>query len=49
MSFIYRRDEEAIALEASLDGLYVVRTTVKKEVPSTEKAVTTCKRFAVGD
>lgn len=30
-SFSYRRDEESIAKEAILDGLYVLRTSVEKE------------------
>ena len=39
--FSYRRDEEKIAEEAKLDGLYVIRTSVTKEAydaPSTVRA-----------
>ena len=46
-SFTCQRDEEAIALEASLDGLYVVRTSVKKEKLSAEAAVATYKQLSV--
>ena len=46
-SFTYCRDEEAIALEASLDGLYVVRTSVKKDALPAEEAVATYKQLSV--
>jgi hypothetical protein len=38
-SFSYRRDEEKIAAEAALDGLYVVRTSVSEQQMSAESAV----------
>jgi len=38
-SFSYRRKEEKIREEAKLDGLYVIRTSVEKEVLDTEEAV----------
>ena len=38
-SFRYERDEEAIAAETSLDGIYVVRTTVAPERLPTEDVV----------
>lgn len=38
-SFSYRRDEPKIAAEASLDGLYVIRTSVSPESFTAESAV----------
>ncbi len=38
-SFSYRRDEEKIAAEAALDGLYVIRTSVAEEVLDAESTV----------
>jgi len=38
-SFSYSRDETKIALEAALDGLYVIRTSVPEEELSAEGAV----------
>lgn len=38
-SFSYRRDEEKIAREAALDGLYVIRTSVPKEALAPESIV----------
>ena len=38
-TFSYRRNEEKIAQEAKLDGFYVIRTSVTKEVLSAELAV----------
>lgn len=38
-SFSYRRREDAIAQEAALDGLYVVRTSVPGETLSSEQTV----------
>ena len=35
-SFTYRRNVEKIAEEAALDGIYVVRTSVSKEVLDAE-------------
>lgn len=37
--FSYRRDEEKIAAEAALDGIYVVRTSVKEKRLSAEETV----------
>jgi hypothetical protein len=37
--FSYRRDEEKIAAEAKLDGLYVIRTSVASQELSSESAV----------
>jgi len=37
--FSYRRDEEKITAEAALDGLYVIRTSVSKEVLGSEATV----------
>ena len=42
-SFSYRRLEENIAEEAALDGLYVVRTSLAKEILSAEETVATYK------
>jgi len=38
-SFSYRRDEAKIAAEASLDGLYVIRTSVSAQTLSAESTV----------
>ena len=38
-SFAYRRKDDAIAAEARLDGLYVIRTNLPKETFSAEQAV----------
>ena len=45
-SFTFQRDEKAIALEASLDGLYVVRTSVPQEALPAETAVATYKQLS---
>ncbi len=37
--FSYRRDEKRIAAEATLDGLYVIRTSVSSQTLSSESAV----------
>lgn len=37
--FSYRRDEEKIAAEAKLDGLYVIRTSIQQRDLSSESAV----------
>jgi len=44
-SFSYRRRETHIAEEAALDGLYVIRTRVPREVLSAEAVVSTYKRL----
>ena len=38
-SFSYRRDEEKIAAEAKLDGLYVIRTSVSPQILPSQSAV----------
>ncbi len=38
-AFAYRRDEENIAQEAKLDGFYVIRTSVAKDLLSAESTV----------
>ena len=42
-SFSYRRRDEAIAAEAALDGLYVVRTSLPTETLSAEQTVSAYK------
>ena len=44
--FSYRRDEEKIAAEAKLDGLYVIRTSVAEQDLSSESAVRVYKDLA---
>jgi hypothetical protein len=45
-TFRYERDEQAIAAEAALDGIYVVRTTVDVKRLSAEEVVRSYKRLA---
>ena len=45
-SFSYRRNQESIAKEASLDGIYVVRTSVKNQALGTEQVVCTYKSLS---
>jgi transposase len=45
-SFRYERDENAIASEAALDGIYVVRTTVSAERLACEEVVRSYKRLS---
>jgi transposase len=45
-SFRYQRDEAAIAREAALDGLYVIRTSVQTERLPAADAVRSYKRLA---
>jgi transposase len=45
-SFRYERDEEAIAAEGSLDGIYVVRTTVSAERMAPAEVVRSYKSLA---
>ena len=40
-SFSYSRKEELISQEKALDGVYIIRTSVKKEVMSAEENVVT--------
>jgi transposase len=44
--FDYQRDEQKIAAEATLDGLYVIRTSVDAEAMAADDAVATYKRLA---
>ena len=46
-AFSYQRDEASIAQEASLDGMYAIRTNVKKDVLASEEAVASYKQLAV--
>ena len=46
-TFAFTRNTEAIAAEAALDGLYVIRTTVPAEAMTTAKVVATYKSLAV--
>jgi transposase len=45
-SFNYSRKEELIAQEKALDGLYIIRTSVKKEVMSSEETVVAYKSLS---
>jgi len=45
-TFAFTRDTEAIAAEAALDGLYVIRTTVPAEQMNPAKVVATYKSLA---
>lgn len=45
-SFSFSRNEERIAAEAALDGIYVVRTSVPAETLTAEKAVSTYKSLS---
>ena len=44
--FSYRRNQESISKEASLDGIYVVRTTVTAKTLATEEVVSTYKSLS---
>jgi hypothetical protein len=44
--FSFTRDEQSIAREAALDGIYVVRTSVPAAALAAEQAVRTYKRLA---
>ncbi|MDQ5840097.1 MAG: IS1634 family transposase, partial [Chloroflexota bacterium] len=46
-TFTYERDTEAIAAEAALDGVYVIRTTVPAQQMTPAKLVATYKSLAV--
>jgi transposase len=46
-SFSYRRDEEKIAAEAALDGIYVVRTSLPEPAMSAEEVVRCYKALSV--
>ena len=46
-SFSYRRDEEAIAAETALDGLYIVRTNVSADELDAEATVRAYKGLSV--
>jgi hypothetical protein len=43
--FSYRRDEEKIAAEAGLDGIYVIRTTITADTADAPGVVTTYKNL----
>ena len=45
-SFDFKVDEERVAAEAALDGLYVIRTSVAKADMTAEQAVLNYKRLA---
>lgn len=45
-SFSYRRDDAKISEESALDGIYVVRTSVKSDIVSAEDAVRAYKDLA---
>lgn len=45
-NFSYQRDEQAIAAETAVDGIYVVRTTVGAERMSADEVVRSYKRLA---
>jgi transposase len=45
-SFRYQRDDQAIAAESALDGIYVIRTTVSAERLSTDEVVRSYKSLA---
>ncbi|MGV2387815.1 MAG UNVERIFIED_CONTAM: transposase [Microcystis novacekii LVE1205-3] len=45
-SFNYSRKEELIAQEKALDGLYIIRTSVAKEVMSSEETVVAYKSLS---
>jgi len=46
-SFTYRRDEDKIAAEAALDGIYVVRTNLPEATMSAEEVVRSYKGLSV--
>jgi hypothetical protein len=45
-SFTYRRDEDKIAAEAALDGVYVLRTSVERSVLERDEVVSSYKALA---
>ncbi|MGB8414058.1 MAG: IS1634 family transposase [Candidatus Binatus sp.] len=45
-SFTYRRDEDKIAAEAALDGIYVLRTSVEQSVLAHDEVVSSYKALA---
>jgi hypothetical protein len=45
-SFTYRRDEDKIAAEAALDGIYVLRTSVEQSVLARDEVVCSYKALA---
>jgi hypothetical protein len=46
-SFDFERDTESIANEAAIDGIYIIRTSVKPEILNEEKIVGVYKRLSV--
>ena len=47
--FCYKRSEESIAVEAALDGLYVIRTSVPEEKWSPQKVVLSYKSLSLAE
>lgn len=45
-SFTWRRNEESVAAEAALDGIYVIRTNVSVDTLASDEVVATYKRLA---
>jgi hypothetical protein len=45
-SFVYKRDHGAIAKEAALDGIYVIRTSLSSDRMDSEECVRSYKRLA---
>ena len=45
-SFVFRRNEDAIARERALDGFYILRTNAEPELLSTEQTVRTYKSLS---
>jgi len=45
-SFSYRRDEDKIAAEAALDGIYVLRTSVEQSILARDEVVSSYKALA---
>jgi hypothetical protein len=48
-SFRYQRDDEAIAAEAALDGIYIVRTSLPADTLKAEQTVRAYKGLAVAE
>jgi transposase len=48
-SFRYQRDEQAIAAEAALDGIYIVRTSLPADTLKAEQTVRAYKGLAVAE
>ena len=48
-NFSYQRKKEQIAAEAELDGIYVIRTSVKTEILTSENTVRAYKDLSTVD